>query len=80
MSGADSGPPDRITDDRPIILTRPEPSAEELAAIVAAVAVAAARRPATHEAEPSEPPPSRWARAARDEALRGPLRDRTGTA
>ncbi|MBA2247442.1 MAG: hypothetical protein H0W23_04880 [Chloroflexia bacterium] len=56
-----------------MIRIHPEPSAAELAAIVAAVT--AACRSATHEAEHPEPPPSRWRRAARDEALRGPPRD-----
>lgn len=56
-----------MSDDRPIIQISPEPSAEELAAIMAAVSAALFT---PKEVEQPEPVSSRWVRAARDEALR----------
>jgi hypothetical protein len=53
----------------PVITIRPEPSPEELAAIVAAVTAAlVAQAPAV---EPESRPTSRWAKQGRLDAMRG---------
>ena len=56
-------------DDRPVITIRPEPSPEELAAIIAAVTAALASTPAPET--PPTRPISRWARQGRLDAMRG---------
>ncbi len=68
---------DESSDDPPMIRIHPEPMANELAAIVAAVSAALA---SVEVDEPSSPPPSRWGRAGRAEALRAPLRPGAGEA
>ena len=56
---------------RPSMTITPEPSPEELAAIVAAVTAAMRAQEAAAMATPSPPPEtSRWARAGRLEAVR----------
>ena len=66
MTGTESEALDTATDDRPIMWIHPEPSADETAAIVAAIVALLSVQPN----ERSLPSPSRWAQAGRAEALR----------
>ncbi|MBA2469999.1 MAG: hypothetical protein H0V37_11395 [Chloroflexia bacterium] len=68
----------------PIITIAPEPTPEELAAIVSAIAAAVRlRRVAVPSlrgimSAPPVPPPSRWSRQGRREAMRGLDRELSG--
>jgi hypothetical protein len=66
VTGTEGGALDTASDDRPILWIQPEPSANETAAIVAAIVALLSVQPD----ERSLPSPSRWARAGRAEALR----------
>jgi hypothetical protein len=62
-----------VTDrqEKPVISVRPEPSPEELAAIVAAVTVAMREAQSGAEPAPHQPETSRWTAAGRRDAMRG---------
>jgi hypothetical protein len=58
-----------MSEAQPDIVINPEPTDEELAAIIAALEYITS----TETPVPSAPPPSRWARVARREVMRGSL-------